>query len=222
MTTQSVGGNDMKLTLYYAPTTCALVPWVNLTEAGAEFETVALNFHKAQHMSPEYMAINPKHKVPMLIVDGVKLTENVAIQQWIARAFPAAKLLPEAPMDELQAVSLMGWFGSGIHPFLARINNPAKVCDVTGTGEAVRRAAVEALREQFALADKMLAGRDYFLDRFTAVDPYFFWCFRRATQFDLPLADFANCQAHFARLGQRPSVQKVLAFEKETLARFAG
>ena len=172
-------------------------------------------------MSPAYLAINPKHKVPMLVIDGVKLTENVAIQQWIARTFPAARLLPEDPMEELQAISLMGWFGAGIHPFLARINSPAKVCDVPGADAAVRAAATDALRENFAIADGLLAGRDYFLGRFTAVDPYFFWCFRRATQFDLPLAEFTHCQAHFARLAARPSVQKVLAFEKETLARFA-
>ncbi len=211
----------MDIKLYYAPTTCALVPWVNLTEAGAQFETAALNFRKAQHMSPDYMAINPKHKVPMLVVDGEKLTENVAIQQWIARAFPAAKLLPEDPMKQLQAISLMSWFGSGIHPHLARINSPAKFCDVPGADASVKALANDQLQEAFGIADNLLKGRDYFLDGFTAVDPYFFWCFRRATQFELPLAHFVNCQAHFARLGQRPSVQKVLAFEKETLARFA-
>ena len=210
----------MNITLYYAPTTCALVPWVNLTEAGAAFETVALNFRKAEHMSSDYLAINPKHKVPMLVVDGEKLTENVAIQQWIARAFPAAGLLPEEPMQQLQAISLMGWFGSGIHPHLARINSPAKFCDVPGADASVKSLANKQLQEAFSIAEKLLNGREYFLDRFTAVDPYFFWCFRRATQFELSLAHLSNCQAHFARLAQRPSVQKVLAFEKETLARF--
>ena len=211
----------MTIKLYYAPTTCALVPWVNLTEAGADFETVALNFRKAQHMSPEYLAINPKHKVPMLVVDGVKLTETVAIQQGIARTFPAAKLLPEDSMQELQAISLMSWFSSGIHPHLARINSPAKFCDVPGADASVKALANDLLQEAFGLAESLLAGRDYFLDRFTAVDPYFFWCFRRARQFELPLSHFSNCQAHFVRLGQRPSVQKVLDFERETLARFA-
>ena len=116
----------MKIQLYYAPTTCALAPWATLTEAGANFETVAMNFRKAEHMSPEYLAINPKHKVPLLIVDGVKLTESVAIQIWIAENFPAAKLLPAEPMQRLQAISMMSWCSSGIHPHLARINSPAK------------------------------------------------------------------------------------------------
>ena len=39
----------MDIKLYYAPTTCALAPYITLTEAGADFETVALNFRKGEH-----------------------------------------------------------------------------------------------------------------------------------------------------------------------------
>src|SRR5271163_951165 len=79
----------MQLILYYAPNACSLVPYVTLTEAGASFEARRLNFCKAQHMTPEYLRLNSKHKVPVLVIDGAPLTENVAIQIWIARHFPA-------------------------------------------------------------------------------------------------------------------------------------
>jgi glutathione S-transferase len=78
----------MKIELYYAPVTCALAPYVTLTEAKAEFEVRPLNFRKNQHNSPEYLKLNPKHKVPLLIVDGKILSESVAIQTWIALTFP--------------------------------------------------------------------------------------------------------------------------------------
>ena len=70
----------MQLILYYAPNACSLVPYVSLTEAGAPFEVHPLNFRKSQHMAPEYLQVNPKHKVPVLVIDGEPLTENVAIQ----------------------------------------------------------------------------------------------------------------------------------------------
>ena len=60
----------MKIELYYAPVTCAMAPFISLTEAGADFEVHALNFRTNEHLSPEYREINPKHKVPMLIGDG--------------------------------------------------------------------------------------------------------------------------------------------------------
>jgi Glutathione S-transferase, N-terminal domain len=63
-------GAPMEIALYYAPVTCALAPYITLTEAGAKFEVRPLNFRKGQHTSPEYLKINPKHKVPLLLVDG--------------------------------------------------------------------------------------------------------------------------------------------------------
>jgi glutathione S-transferase len=211
----------MQLILYYAPITCALVPYVTLTEAGAPFEVRPLNFGRAQHMTPEYLALNPKHKVPLLVIDGEKLTENVAIQIWIARNFPAAKLLPADPMQELKAISLMSWCASGIHPFLFRIHAPQRCCDLPGAEEAVRRLAQQQLFETYRIADEMLAGREFFFDHFTAADAHFFWCFRRGTQFNLDLSQFQNCLAHFERMKQRPSVRKLLAFEAGVQADFA-
>ena len=94
----------MNIVLYYAPVACSLVPYVTLTEAGAEFEVRSINLRKGEQKLPEYLRINPKHKVPLLIVDGAKLTENVAINNWVARNFPNAKLMPSDPWQELEAI----------------------------------------------------------------------------------------------------------------------
>jgi glutathione S-transferase len=211
----------MEIILYYAPTTCALVPYVALTEARADFEVRRINMRKRDHMSADYLRINPKHKVPVLIVDGQPLSDNVAIQNWIARTFPAAKLMPGDPWQELKAISMLSWCSSGIHPHLARINSPPKFCDFSGSEESLRKLAAEQVFENFRIADAMLEGREYFFEHFTAVDAHFFWCFRRASQFELDLSEFKNCLAHFDRMTGRASVQKVFAFEKEVLADFA-
>jgi glutathione S-transferase len=115
----------------------------------------------------------------------------------------------------------MSWCASGIHPFLARINSPPRVCDVPGADDSVKRLATEVLLENFTIADELLAGREFFFDHFTAPDAHFFWTFRRATQFELPLAQFKNCTAHYERVGKRPSAQKLLAFEKSVQEQFA-
>ena len=211
----------MGIVLYYAPIACSLAPYITLTEAGADFTVETINMKKGQHKSPEYMKLNPKHKVPLLVVDGKTLSENVAIHSWVARTFPAAKLLPSDPWQELQAISLLSWCSSGIHPYLSRLNSPAAVCELPEAADSIRKIATQHLFENFALADKMLAGREYFFDHFTAPDALFFWCFRRATLFELDLSGFTNCMAHFERMKARPSVQKLLAFEASVQAEFA-
>lgn len=211
----------MNLTLYYAPMTCALVPFVTLTEAGAEFDVVNVNTRTNQHKTAEFLAVNPKHKVPVLVIDGEPLTENVAIQIWIARQFPAAALLPADPKSQIGAISLMAWFSSTIHPHLRPNSRPDDYCDLPDSAESVKRVAKKLLFEDLQIAEDKLAGREYFFDHFSAPDAYFFWCFRRALSFKLDLSCFANCTAHFERMQQRASVQKVLAYEKQVQQDFA-
>lgn len=211
----------MKLELYYAPKTCALVPYVTLTEAGAEFTVHNLNSRSGQLKTPGFLRLNPKHKVPVLIIDGEPLTENIAIQIWIARRFPQAQLLPQDPRAEIQAISVMAWLCSSVHPHLTPNARPENYCDLPGSAEAVKRAGNKLLFEDFTLADRMLAGREFFFDHFTAPDAYFFWAFRRAITFKLDLSPFTHCMAHFERLQLRPSVRQVLAHEKQVAADFA-
>jgi len=205
----------MKLALYYASATCALAPYVTLTEAGADFEVRPLDFRKRQNFTPEYLKINPKHKVPALVVDGKILTENVAIHQWVHQNFPHAKILPADPWDQLHAIALHSWCASGIHPYLSRINNPAKVCDTAGSSDSVVKVATEFLFEAFKLGADLLAGREYFFDHFTAPDAHFFWCCRRATQLGVSISGFPNVESHFKRMLERSSVKKLLAYEQQ-------
>lgn len=211
----------MEIILYYAPIACSLAPYITLTEAGADFEVRNINLLKGQQKSADYLKINPKHKVPLLIVDGKTLSENVAIQFWIDQAYPNANLLPKDPWQKLQAMSLMSWCSSGIHPYLTRMNSPAVICDVPGSEDSVRKLAKAPLFENYKIADDMLAGREYFFDHFTAPDAHFFWCFRRGTLFKLDMSEFKNCIAHFERMKARLSVQKLLAYEKVVQAEFA-
>lgn len=214
----------MKLALYYTLFSCSTVPYINLTEAGAEFETVALNFRNSEHHAPAYLKLNPKHKVPTLVIDGEPLTEIVAINLWIARQFPNAGLLPDDPWQETKAISLMTWFASSIHPALATIVNPRRHCDLPDSEESLRRCAQKLLDEYFTIAEGLLAGREWLFDRFGAVDSYFFWNFNRATQLELKFLDmakFRHCMAHRERMGRRPSVHKYRELERQTAERFA-
>ena len=211
----------MKLTLYYAPNTCATVPYITLTEAGADFDVRAINTRNGDNRKPEFLTLNPKHKVPVLIIDGEPLTENVALQIWINRQFPKAKLLPADPKEEINAISLMAFCASGIHPHLTPNARPQNYCDLPGSEESVKRVANKLLFEDFKVTDDLLAGREWFFAHFTACDAYFFWCFRRALSFKLDLSAFKNCMAHFRRMEQRPSAQKVIAYEKKVQEEFA-
>jgi glutathione S-transferase len=209
---------SMPLTLYYAPISCALVPYVALTEARAQFEVRVVNVRGGEQLSADYLKMNPKHKVPVLLVDGQPLTENVAILQWIAHQFPEAHLLPTG-LDTFKAISLLAWCASGIHPHLTPNLAPERYCDFPGSEDGVRRCAQRFLLESFRLADHMLQGREWFFGHFTLPDIYFFWCYRRANLFNVDTSEMPNCRLHYDRVLRRPSVAALLAFEANTLER---
>jgi glutathione S-transferase len=211
----------MKLTLYYAPIACALVPLVTLYEAGAQFEVKPISLKEGDQKSAEFLHLNPKAKVPVLLIDGEPLTENVAILTFIASAFPEKRLLPADPKNRIRALSLMAWCGSGMHPPLTRIFYPARFCDAPGTEEYTRKLAVDEVVKNFNIADALLAGREWVFDHWTAVDAYFFWVWRRFSFHKAEIPSFPNYAAHAERIVKRDSMQRALAFEREVLERFA-
>ncbi len=97
------------LKLFYATGTCALASHIALEEAGAEYETVRLDFRSNDQRKPEYLALNPKGRVPALVTDRGILTETPAILVFIAQTFPEAHL---APLDDAFVLAQVQAFNS--------------------------------------------------------------------------------------------------------------
>ena len=80
--------------LYYAPGTCALATHIALEEVGAPYEAVLVDFRSQGQRSPEYLAVNPKGRVPALVTESGTLTETPARLCFVAQRFPKAELAP--------------------------------------------------------------------------------------------------------------------------------
>ena len=86
------------LRLYYAPGTCALATHIALEEAGAPYEAVPVDFGSQAQRSPEYLAINPKGRVPALVTESGTLTETPALLLFRGAAFSAARNSRRSPI----------------------------------------------------------------------------------------------------------------------------
>jgi len=207
----------MSLKLYFAPGASSLAPLVALEEAGAAYEGERLLLADSQQRRPDFLAINPRGRVPVLIADGQVITENVAILTTIAHRFPAADLLPfESPPLLARAYELIGWFASGVHVAFAEVFRPERFTD----DEAAKAALAAGGRRKVLLAfeeiEAILQGaRSGWLvgDRFTAVDPYALVFWRWAGRLNIETADYPAFTAHATRLLERPSVRRAIAHE---------
>ncbi|MEO6248141.1 MAG: glutathione S-transferase N-terminal domain-containing protein [Sphingomicrobium sp.] len=108
------------ITLFFAPYTCARVPLVALEEIGVPFDTHTVAFMAGDHKKADYLAVNPKGKVPALLIDGHSLTENVAILTYLDMRFPKAKLLTtrEKDADLAEHLADLGFCAATLHPNL--------------------------------------------------------------------------------------------------------
>lgn len=204
-----------ELMLYFAPGSCSRVSLIALEETGQPFEARLIRFMKGEHRSPQYLSLNPKGKVPLLVVDGEPLSENVAILTFLARAYPHAKLLPfgSGAMQNAQILSLLAWCASGLHPIVTRIRLPQMFCDVPEGRDRVRAIALEAMAGNFALIESTLSRQPWMLGEWSAVDAYVYWIWFRSTGSGLDGAPYPHFADHARRMESRASTQRVLERE---------
>jgi glutathione S-transferase len=200
-------------TYYTAPGTCALATHIALHEAGANFEVVKLDFGAQQQQSAEYLAINPKGRVPALRTPQGVLTETPALLAFIAQRFPEAAL---APLDDAFAFARMQEFNS----FLASTVHVAHAHKRRGARWADDAAAIEAMRlkvpQTMTACAKMLeaqlgAGPWVLGDRYSVADGYLFTLTGWLEGDGVDMASFPALQAHHERVARRPAVQRALA-----------
>lgn len=208
-----------KLDFYFSPGACSLATHICLEEAGASFTPKPTYTRKGQTRTPEYLALNPKGKVPMLVIDGKVLTENTAIMTYLNRSYPAAKLLPAGDaLLEAEALAFVAWCASGVHPVMSRFFGPQNFCDLPDSTDNVKALATKAAMANYALIEKAVTGKDWVFGAWSAADAYIFVFHTWATKLGLDMSGFPNYAKHAERMQQRPAVQRALAREAEAFA----
>lgn len=77
----------------FAPTRSIRARWT-LQELEVDFEAVTVNLMQGDGQSPEFLAVNPAGKIPVLVDGDFVLTESVAIVLYLAEKYPQKRLLP--------------------------------------------------------------------------------------------------------------------------------
>lgn len=103
---------------------------IALNLKGLEYEQHDVDLRTRAHKAPEYLALNPQGMVPALEVEGVVLTQSVAILEWLEEAFPEPALLPSGLLDRARVRAMAALIGSDIHP----LNNLRVLGAVRGLG----------------------------------------------------------------------------------------
>jgi GSH-dependent disulfide-bond oxidoreductase len=179
---------------------------IALEELGLPYETQIIDTWAGEQFSPEFTALNPNAKVPVIVdhETGHTVYESNAILLYLAEK--TGKLFPTEVKQRwqglqllfFQAASVGAMFGQRGHFSLFAPEKPSY---------AVERYVKEGERLN-AVLETLLTGRAYFLNEYSIVDIAHFgwlWC---STRQGFAIDAYPNLKAWFDRVAARPAVQK--------------
>ena len=199
--------------LYFSPLACSMATRVALYEAGAEATYLEVDPPTKTVLKDgsDFRAVNPIGLVPTLRTDeGVVLTENAAILQYVADRFPKSGLGAAEGIDRTRLHQWLCFIGTELHKglFIPVLDRKAP--------QEVKAYALEKNLSRLDYLDNYLRGREFLLDHFSVADAYLVTVINwtMATP-PIELSTWPDVKAYYERLRQRPSVAKAVAEEFE-------
>lgn len=206
----------MTIALYYSPGSCSLAPHIVLNEIGQPFELRRFATSDRANYSAEYLAINPKGRIPALQIDGFVLTENPAILAYLGRRFPAAGLYPaDVAEAEARCLELLAWSSNTVHVAFAQLFRPERFVPNEQGYAAVKESGRVNYERCLSCIETTLRRQEYALGaRYTVVDPFWLVFYRWGVRsgFDMR-SSFPAFTAYAERLSHRSSVEQALSVE---------
>lgn len=202
------------LTLYYTPRTCALATHIALIDAGADYTLHRIDFAKGEQRAPDFLALNPKGRVPALATPQGILTETTALLTYLAQTFPKANLAPTDPFALARLQSFTAFLSSTLHVAHAHGPRGNRWTDDPAAQAALKAYVPTSVTAAFKLIeDGMLQGPFVMGDTYTIADPYLFTMSTWIEADQVDTTQIPRVMAHREMLSKRPSVIRALAEE---------
>ena len=197
--------------LYYTPGACSMSDHIALEWIGQPY--TAHRMTKEGLKSADFLKLNPAGAVPVLEIDGWPLTQNAAILNYLADAFPDAGLGGDgSPKGRAEVNRWLAFLNADVHTTFHPLFGSTGYLDDAAAKET-KKHALSKLRDLFGRADKQLQGRDWLTGTRSIADPYLFVVLRWAKAMQVDLSGYDNLSRFFDNMMANPGVGNVLAEE---------
>ena len=184
-------------------------------ELGLPYRHLPIEIGDAGARTPEFLALNPNGRLPVIVDDGFVLFESLAITLYLAKKYSASKLYPATLEGEARAWQWSFWaiaeVDRGVNIWsLHAVRLPPAERDA-----ALREAALKVVAAPFKVLDAAVAKQPYLLgDDFTVADLNVAAVISRAVEMDL--AAVPNLKAWLVRCLDRPAARVALGLKTKS------
>ena len=183
---------------------------IGLEELGLSYNVHRV-FLGGEQLTPEFTELNPNNKIPVLVDDGLVVSESGAILIYLAEK--TGKLLPKDPKGRIKTIEMVMFQMASIGPMMGQLivfRGPWQ-----NKAPEVSNRYFKEVSRLFGVLNKRLEGNEYLAgSEYTIADIALLPWIRSAQLFpflqDLPLDANANLKAWLDRVVARPAVQKGL------------
>jgi glutathione S-transferase len=181
-------------------------------EAGLDYEHLPIEIGEAGAKSPEFLAINPNGRLPVIVDDGFVLFESLAITLYLAKKYAFGTLYPATLQAEAKAWQWSFWAVAEVDRGVNIWSLHAVRLPEAERDTAKRDEALKVLVAPFKVLDAAVAGQPYLLgDSFTVADLNVAAIISRAI--DMDLTAVPNLKAWLTRCLDRPAARAALALK---------
>jgi GST-like protein len=207
--------------LHYWPTPNGKKVTILLEELGAEYRVVPCNIGRGDQFSPEFLKLNPNHRMPVLVdhapSDGgepLSVFESGAIMVYVAEK--AGAFLPRSVRERADVMQWVFWQMANQGPKLGEGGHFRRLGDSKGDQSyAVQRYTDEANRLYGVLNNRLFDRRYLAGDVYTIADMISYpWATNWAAQ-GQDIDEFPYFRRWLTELGERPAVQRGMAVGRE-------
>ena len=201
----------------FGPTRSIRVRWT-LQELGIPFESVTVDLTKGEHLMPEFLALNPGAKLPVLVDGELTLTESVAIVLYLADKYPDKGLAPTSLAGRAELYRWLLFTATELEQPLWRI---ARHTNIYPREKRIRQD-IELAREDFTdvvrVLDQHMQGREFVVgESVTVADFVLAYTLDWANAINL-LDGFPQIVSYMEKMYSRPAaplrVREALARER--------
>jgi len=194
----------------FGPTRSIRARWT-LQELGVEFESIPVNLAAREHQRPEFLAINPAGKVPVLVDDDLVLTESVAIVLYLAEKYPDKRLLPANIKQRAEMTRWLLFAATELEQPLWRIVRHTRLYPEHLRLPGDIAIARQEFQEMAAVVEKHMRGRQFLVgDHVTVADFVMAYTLDWANEVKL-LDDCPQLRAYMERMYARPKAAMRIA-----------
>ncbi|MDR0782041.1 MAG: glutathione transferase GstA [Pseudomonadales bacterium] len=191
--------------LYYLAGACSTAAMISLLEAGQKFDAVAVDRGtKRTADGNDFNQINPKGYVPALVLDnGDKLSENVAILTYIASLDKSATLGPAiGTASYYHLLEWLAYLNSEVHKNFSPLFRP-------NLDDAARAIFRENLIKRLGYIEQQLSAAPFLMGQnFTVADAYLYVALSWRGHVGVDISALPQLTAFYERVRARPSVSE--------------